>query len=130
MTKRVSSDDPETASVLGGADVLRNIRLEGDGPQGSLPITSDSLLKKPSGHLFGLTQNAGMGWRASDVMRDPYLILSTLGGSRKANGEPLALGYHTGHWELGLLIEQAAVTAAPKAPWGCSTACPTATTRQ
>lgn len=110
MTTPSSKDDSATLSVLGNAEVLREVRLEGDGPVGKLPITSESLLKKPSGHLFGLTQNAGMGWRAADVTRDPYLILSTLGGARKSDGEPLALGYHTGHWELGLLVEEAART--------------------
>ncbi len=36
----------------------------------------------PSGDLFGLSQNAGMGWTATEVARDPYLILSTQGGLR------------------------------------------------
>jgi dihydroxyacid dehydratase/phosphogluconate dehydratase len=58
--------------------------------------------------LFGLTQNAGMGWTASEVARDPYLILSTQGGLRAADGQPIALGYHTGHWEIGLLVQEAA----------------------
>jgi putative YjhG/YagF family dehydratase len=114
-------------SVLGTGEHLRGVRLEGEGPAGQLPITEDSLLRKPSGHLFGLTQNAGMGWRADAVLRDPYLILSTLGGVRKPNGEPVALGYHTGHWEIGLLIEEAArtFTAAGKLPFAghCSDPC-------
>ena len=62
----------------------------------------------PSGDLFGLTQNAGMGWTASEVARDPYLILSTQGGLRAPDGQPIALGYHTGHWEIGLLVREAA----------------------
>ena len=33
------------------------------GPQGSLPLTAEMLNNLPSGDLFGLTQNAGMGWR-------------------------------------------------------------------
>ena len=37
-----------------------------------------------------------------------FLILSTLGGLRAPDGTPVALGYHTGHWELGLLVEAAA----------------------
>lgn len=113
--------------VLGTGAVLREVRLEGEGPSGQLPITEDNLLRKPSGHLFGLTQNAGMGWRADAVLRDPYLILSTLGGVRKPSGEPVALGYHTGHWELGLLVEEAARTfsGAGKLPFAafCSDPC-------
>lgn len=115
------------AQVLGTGAVLKDVRLEGDGPSGVLPISEDSLLRKPSGHLFGLTQNAGMGWRPEGVLRDPYLILSTLGGVRKPNGEPLALGYHTGHWELGLLVEEAARTfsSSGKLPFAafCSDPC-------
>jgi putative YjhG/YagF family dehydratase len=66
------------------------------------------LLTEPSGNLFGLTQNAGMGW-APDRLLDPeFLILSTHGGLRAENGEPIALGFHTGHWEVGLLVAEAA----------------------
>jgi len=66
------------------------------------------LLTEPSGNLFGLTQNAGMGW-APDALLDPeFLILSTHGGLRAENGEPIALGFHTGHWEVGLLVAEAA----------------------
>ena len=38
------------------------VRTHASGPQGSLPITPEMLLQRPSGDLFGLTQNAGMGW--------------------------------------------------------------------
>ena len=49
-----------------------------------------------------------MGWRP-DRLRDPeFLILSTHGGLRAENGEPIALGFHTGHWEVGLLVAEAA----------------------
>ena len=34
----------------------------GEGPTGSLPLTDEMLRTWPSGDLFGLTQNAGMGW--------------------------------------------------------------------
>ncbi len=66
------------------------------------------LRNDPSGDIFGLSQNAGMGWRPSEVGRDPYLILSTQGGVRAEDGSPIALGYHTGHWEVGLLVREVA----------------------
>jgi len=87
---------------------IYNIRTRADGPAGTLPITEEMLLKSPSGDLFGLTQNAGMGWAPADVGRKQFLILSTQGGLRAADGQPLALGYHTGHWEIGLLVAEAA----------------------
>jgi putative YjhG/YagF family dehydratase len=68
------------------------------------------LLNEPSGNLFGLTQNAGMGWNPAEVGRRQYLIISTRGGLRDGNGKPIALGYHTGHWEIGLLVKEAAET--------------------
>ena len=68
------------------------------------------LLQEPSGNLFGLTQNAGMGWDPTEVNRDSFLILSTHGGLRQEDGTPLALGYHTGHWEVNLLVREAAST--------------------
>jgi putative YjhG/YagF family dehydratase len=66
------------------------------------------LRERPSGDLFGWTQNAGMGWEPSAMSGHEYLILSTHGGIRAPDGTPIALGYHTGHWEVGLLMEAAA----------------------
>ena len=31
-----------------------------------------------------------------------------MGGVRADDGTPVALGYHTGHWEVGLLVREAA----------------------
>jgi len=87
---------------------IYEIRTRAPGPEGSLPLTEDLLLHRPSGDAFGLSQNAGMGWPAATVDRPEYLILSTQGGIRAADGSPIALGYHTGHWEVGLLAEAAA----------------------
>jgi xylonate dehydratase len=87
---------------------IYQIRTRADGPVGTLPITEEMLLKSPSGDLFGLSQNAGMGWAPSEVGRKQFLILSTQGGLRAADAKPLALGYHTGHWEIGLLVAEAA----------------------
>jgi len=73
-----------------------------------LPLTAEMLLTQPSGNLFGLTQNAGMGWNPENLLDPEFLILSTHGGLRADNGEPIALGFHTGHWEVGLLVAEAA----------------------
>jgi len=78
------------------------------GPSGSLPLTDEMLRNWSSGALFGLTQNAGMGWKPEDLLGPQYLILSTQGGVRAEDGSAIALGYHTGHWEVGLLVEAAA----------------------
>src|SRR5438445_2126519 len=84
------------------------IRTTGAGPSGSLPLTSEMLLESSSGDLFGLTQNAGMGWDPRELTRPQFLMLSTQGGVRAPDGQPIALGYHTGHWEVGLLMQAAA----------------------
>jgi putative YjhG/YagF family dehydratase len=78
------------------------------GPVGSLPLTEEMLRSRPSGDVFGWTQNAGMGWEPSAIGGKEFLILSTHGGIRAPDGTPIALGYHTGHWEVGLLMEAAA----------------------
>ena len=83
-------------------------RTRAPGPSGELPLTSEQLLNEPSGNIFGWTQNAGMGWRASELGRKQFAILSTMGGMRAPDGQPIALGYHTGHWEIGLLVKAAA----------------------
>src|SRR6201991_4654030 len=84
------------------------VRTKAAGPSGSLPLTDEMLRTWPSGDLFGLSQNAGMGWTASEVDRDAFLILSTQGGRGAPERSPIALGYHTGHWEIGLLVQEAA----------------------
>lgn len=86
-----------------------DLRTAGDGPRGALPITENTLLRQPSGDLFGWTMNAGMGWDPRDLGKKEFLILSTLGGLRAPDGSPIALGYHTGHWEVGLQVEAAAL---------------------
>jgi putative YjhG/YagF family dehydratase len=101
------------ASVLeSGADAagssLFRVATHARGPSGTLPITAEMLLAEPSGNLFGLTQNAGMGWSPDRLLDPEFLILSTHGGLRAENGAPIALGFHTGHWEVGLLVAEAA----------------------
>jgi putative YjhG/YagF family dehydratase len=94
--------------ILGGAELLATTRTKARGPEGQLPITPEMLLAEPSGNLFGMTQDAGMGWNPADVNRPQVLIVSTQGGLREADGRPAALGFHTGHWEIGLLVKAAA----------------------
>jgi xylonate dehydratase len=78
------------------------------GPDGRLPLTEELLRNAPSGDLFGWSQNVGMGWNPASLGSHEFLILSTQGGIRDADGSPIALGYHTGHWEVGLLMKAAA----------------------
>src|SRR6476469_8927265 len=78
---------------------LTGVKTHAPGPEGQLPITPEMLLTQPSGNLFGLTQNAGMGWSPAHLLDPEFLILSTHGGIRAEDGTPIALGYHTGHWE-------------------------------
>ena len=78
------------------------------GPTGALPVTDDLLRHAPSGDLFGWTQNVGMGLQPELLGRSEFLILSTHGGVRAEDGQPIALGFHSGHWEVGLLVKAAA----------------------
>ena len=93
-----------------GDDAIFTLRTKAPGPSGVLPFTREQLATDPSGHLFGWTQNVGMGWDADKVGGGDYLILSTQGGIRQPDGKPVALGYHTGHFEVGLLMEEVAKT--------------------
>jgi putative YjhG/YagF family dehydratase len=97
------------AQVLDSDDsAFRNTKTHARGPEGALPITAEMLLTQPSGNLFGFTQNAGMGWKTERLLDPEFLILSTHGGMRADDGSPIALGFHTGHWEVGLLVAEAA----------------------
>ena len=90
------------------AESVYDIHTNARGPLGKLPVTGEMLLNWASGDSFGLSQDAGMGWTPSNVGRKEFLILSTSGGIRADDGSPIALGYHTGHWEVGLLMQAAA----------------------
>jgi len=96
--------------IAGTAEHFATTRTRARGPEGRLPITPEMLLSEPSGNLFGMTQDAGMGWNPADVNRPQVLIVSTQGGLRGDDGRPIALGFHTGHWEIGLLVRAAAET--------------------
>jgi len=96
--------------LYGGAELLPQARTRGQGAAGKLPLEEDSLLHEPSGNLFAMTQNVAMGWHPEALNREQYLILSTAGGLKSADGGALALGYHTGHWEISALVQRAAET--------------------
>jgi putative YjhG/YagF family dehydratase len=100
VLKLLDSDDPR----------LYDVETHAAGPQGSLPLSDEMLRTWPSGDLFALSQNAGMGWSPKEMLGRQFLLLSTQGGIRAEDGTPIALGYHTGHWEVGLLVQEAART--------------------
>ena len=105
----MKADGPTLESVLDSQDdALYRVTSAQPGPAGSLPLTATDLVDRPSGDVFGWSQNVGMGWTPADLRRPEVLVLSTLGGIRNPDGTPLALGYHTGHWEVGLLVQAAA----------------------
>jgi putative YjhG/YagF family dehydratase len=94
--------------LLTSDSTIWEVKTSDAGPAGRLPLTAEMLLERPSGDVFGLTQNAGMGWAPHELGRPQFLMLGTNGGIRAADGTPIALGYHTGHWEIGLLMQAAA----------------------
>lgn len=108
---RALTPPPDFAAIVGGPEatgLAEAVATRAAGPGGSLPLTAELLRTAPSGDLFGWSQNVGMGWNPADLGRRQFLLLSTHGGVRRPDGTPVALGYHTGHWEVGLLVEAAA----------------------
>src|SRR4029453_18601846 len=100
---------PPSGSIFGSDDpATYSVRTKQPGPGGALPLSAAQLVERPSGDIFGWSQNVGMGWEPAKLGRPEILILSTQGGIRLPDGTPLALGYHTGHWEVGLLMQAAA----------------------
>ena len=109
MKERFAIATISLSSVLESADAgLHRVTTHAPGPAGVLPLTAEMLLTEPSGNLFALSQNAGMGWETTRLLDTEFLILSTHGGLRAEDGHPIALGFHTGHWEVGLLVAEAA----------------------
>jgi len=94
--------------ILESPPDIFDVSTHASGPRGKLPLTDDVLRNHPCGDIFGLASDAGMGWNPDQLRRGEFLILSTSGGIRADNGSPIALGYHTGHWELNLLVGAAA----------------------
>ena len=100
-TRDISPEDVLTDDPL-------QILTHAKGPSGSVPFTEDFLTNGASGDHFGMTQNAGMGWNPVELLRKQFVILSTAGGLREPDGTPIALGLHTGHFELSTMVEVAA----------------------
>ena len=98
------------AELYADTPALLDVIARQPGPSGELPLTDDLLRNSPSGDLCGWTQNVGMGWDPAELTRTQVLILSTQGGIRENDGTAVALGYHTGHWEVGLQMRAAAET--------------------
>lgn len=98
------------ADILGSGTSKKtwDIRTHAPGPSGTVPFTAEILINEPSGHHFGMSQDAGMGWTPAELLRKQFVILSTVGGMREPDGSPIALGLHTGHFELASMVEAAA----------------------
>ncbi|WP_145541259.1 YjhG/YagF family D-xylonate dehydratase [Yersinia alsatica] len=98
---------------------IYDIETHAEGPKGELPLTPEMLIDSPSGNIFALTLNTGMGWDPNKLLGTEVLILGTQGGIRAHDGSPIALGYHTGHWEIGLQMTAAAeeITTAKGIPY-------------
>ncbi len=100
---------PDQHQLLDSGDpALYDVVTHGPGPKGKLPLTAEMLTHRPSGDAFGMTEDAGMGWPPEALAGPQYVMLSNLGGVRADDGRAVALGYHTGHFELGLALSAAA----------------------
>lgn len=105
---------------------IYDLRTQAPGPQGRLPLTAETLRDSPSGTVFGMTQNAGMGWPVSNLLGPQVIIVSTAGGLRADDGSPIALGLHSGHFELASQVQVAAdaVTQAGGLPFAVAVSDP------
>src|SRR2546425_366776 len=60
-----------TSSLLplldSGDPAIYALQSKAPGPAGSLPLTDEMLREWPSGDLFGLSQDAGMGWNPAEL---------------------------------------------------------------
>jgi putative YjhG/YagF family dehydratase len=103
-----STKNISVKNILDADDESWSFQTHSSGPSGKIPFTEEILIEESSGFHFGMSQSAGMGWNPAELLRKHFLILSTSGGMREPDGSPVALGLHTGHYELALQVEQAA----------------------
>jgi putative YjhG/YagF family dehydratase len=89
-------------------DSLFELRSTAPAREGRLPLTEEMLTEGASGNIFAMSLNVAMGWQPTQLLGREVLLLSTHGGVRAEDGTPIALGYHTGHWEVNLLVKAAA----------------------
>ncbi len=80
-----------------------------NGIPGMLPFMPAELLEQ-GGKIFGRIQDHAMaqGSKQFSSGGHQFVIISTAGGMRDKDGQTLALGLHTGHFELNALKEAAA----------------------
>src|SRR5213595_1772376 len=86
---------PPLDAVLGTASAVAAGRLAGEGPAGRLPLSAHMLREEPSGNVFGLTQNVGMGWSPAALEGPQYVIVSTHGGLRGEDGHAWSMPCRT-----------------------------------
>ena len=108
MSKRTPSENDAFLSLVEPGDPsVYDVTARAEPREGSLPLTEERLAAAPSGTIFGLIQSTGMGWRYTSTDERDVLILSTQGGLARPDGSPIALGFHSGHWELSSLVAEA-----------------------
>ncbi len=59
---------PASEKLFDADPALYQVLTTAAGPAGSLPLTDEMLRNWPSGDLFGLSQNAGMGWPPAEML--------------------------------------------------------------
>ena len=101
------NDEMRAKALLEPGEEIYAVRTHAPGPAGRLPLTADSLRRSPSGDVFGMTQDAGMGWPVANMLGPQVMIVSTAGGMRDVDGSPIALGLHSGHFELDWQVKAA-----------------------
>ena len=69
------------------SEAVFSARTHAAGPEGSLPLTDEMLRDWSCGDLFGLSQNAGMGWSPREMLGPQFLILNSH-GIRAEDGPP------------------------------------------
>lgn len=108
VSQPINQRNFSTEDLLESAPQDLQVVTHGPGPEGEIPLTPEMLTHRPSGDAFGMTEDAGMGWDPAALAGPQFIMLSTMGGIRGEDGKPIALGHHTGNFELGLALAAAA----------------------
>ena len=100
MTDTINDQQESADAVFGGGETdILSVVTEARGPVGRLPIGEADLLERPSGDIFGWTQDVGIGLEPFGTQPPGGLTSALRAASARADGQPAGPRVSYGAWK-------------------------------